>query len=289
LRKVSREGLTRIAALAAIAFAAHAESFTAKWARPQEPFRIAGNIYYVGSNELACFLIATPQGHILINTGYERMAQQLRANVEKLGFRFTDIRYLLTGQAHDDHVAGFAAAREASGAKVLVMQGDDDIMEHGGRGDFRFDGEISWRPCHVDRVLHDGDTVPLGGTTLVAHLTPGHTKGCTTWTTTVTDNGQALNVVIVGGVSVNPGVKLVKNPRYPGIAADYERTFRTLRALSCDLFLGSHASYFDMAAKLARMKAGAPENPFIDPAGYRQFVDASEASFRKRLAEEKKR
>ena len=289
MRKISREGLTRIAALAAIAFAAHAESFTAKWARPQEPFRIAGNIYYVGSNELACFLIATPQGHILINTGYERMAQQLRANVEKLGFRFTDIRYLLTGQAHDDHVAGFAAAREASGAKVLVMQGDDDIMEHGGRGDFRFDGEISWRPCHVDRVLHDGDTVPLGGTTLVAHLTPGHTKGCTTWTTTVTDNGQALNVVIVGGVSVNPGVKLLKNPRYPGIAADYERTFRTLRALSCDLFLGSHASYFDMAGKRERMKAGATENPFIDPAGYRQFVDASEASFRKRLAEEKKR
>jgi len=280
----------RVAILSiALAFAAHAESFTAKWARPQEPFRIAGNIYYVGSNDLACFLIATPQGHILINTGYERMAQQLRASVEKLGFRFTDIRYLLTGQAHDDHVAGFAAARAASGAKVLIMQGDDDIMEHGGRGDFRFDGEISWRPCHVDRVLHDGDTVSLGGTTLVAHLTPGHTKGCTTWTTAVADNGRTLNVVIVGGVSVNPGVKLVNNPRYPAIAADYERTFRTLRALSCDLFLGSHAGYFDMAGKLARMKAGARENPFIDPAGYRQFIDASEARFRKLLAEEKKR
>ena len=289
MRKIPREGLTRIAAFAALAFAAHAESFTAKWAQPQEPFRIAGNICYVGSNELACFLIATPQGHILINTGYERMAQQLRANVEKLGFRFTDIRYLLTGQAHDDHVAGFAAAREASGAKVLIMQGDDDIVEHGGRGDFRFDGEISWRPCHVDRVLHDGDTISLGGTTLVAHLTPGHTKGCTTWTTTITDKGRLLNVVIVGGVSVNPGVKLTNNPRYPGIAADYERTFRTLRALSCDLFLGSHASYFDMAGKLERMKTGAPENPFIDPAGYRQFIDASEAGFRKRLAQEKTR
>ena len=280
----------RLAALViALSFAAHAESYTAKWAQPQEPFRIAGNIYYVGSNDLACFLITTPKGHILINTGYERMAQQLRANVEKLGFRFTDIRYLLTGQVHDDHVAGFAVAREASGAKVLIMQGDDDIMEHGGRGDFRFDGEISWRPCHVDRVLNDGDTVSLGGTTLTAHLTPGHTKGCTTWTTTVTANGRVLNVVIVGGVSVNPGVKLVNNPRYPGIAADYERTFRTLRALSCDLFLGSHAGYFDMAGKLARLKAGAPENPFIDPDGYRQFIDANEARFEKLLAAEKKR
>ena len=270
----------------ALFFIAHAESYTAKWAQPREPFRIAGNIYYVGSNALACFLITTPQGHFLINTGYERMAPQLRANVEKLGFRFSDIRYLLTGQVHDDHVAGFAVARAATGAKVLIMQGDDDILEHGGRGDFRFDGEISWRPCHVDRVLRDGDTVSLGGTTLTAHLTPGHTKGCTTWTTTLTDEGRPLNVVIVGGVSVNPGVRLRHNPRYPNIATDYERTFRTLRALPCDIFLGSHAGYFDMSAKLARMKAGAAGNPFIDPDGYRQFVDASEASFQRLLSQE---
>ncbi|MGA2185043.1 MAG: subclass B3 metallo-beta-lactamase [Bryobacteraceae bacterium] len=276
------------ALLLALTIAARAESFVAKWAQPQEPFRIAGNIYYVGSNELACFLITTPQGHILINTGYERMAPQLRASVKKLGFKFADIRYLLTGQVHDDHVAGFAAAREASGAKVLVMQGDDDIMEHGGRGDFRFDGEISYRACHVDRVLHDGDTVSLGGTTLVAHLTPGHTKGCTTWTTTVTDKGRVLNVVIVGGVSVNPGVKLLHNPHYAGIVDDYARTFRTLRALSCDVFLGSHGNYYSMAEKLARMKAGAAENPFIDPAGYRHFIDESEARFERLLAEETK-
>jgi metallo-beta-lactamase class B len=280
--------MRRFALLLAFALAARAESFTAKWARPLEPYRIAGNIYYVGSNELACFLITTPQGHILINTGYERMATQLRASVKELGFRFEDIRYLLTGQAHDDHVAGFAAAREASGAKVLVMQGDDDIVEHGGRGDFRFDGEIGWRGCPVDRVLHDGDTVSLGGTTLVAHLTPGHTKGCTTWTTTVMEKGRSLNVVFVGGVSVNPGVKLVHNARYPGIAADYARTFRTLRALSCDLFLGSHGSYYSMADKMERMKAGAADNPFVDPAGYRQFVDESEARFERLLAEETK-
>jgi metallo-beta-lactamase class B len=280
--------MRRFALLLVLAIAAHAESFTAKWARPVEPYRIAGNVYYVGSNELACFLIATPQGHILINTGYEGMAPQLRANVKTLGFKFEDIRYLLTGQAHDDHVAGFAAAREASGAKVLVMQGDDDIMEHGGRGDFRFDGEISWRACPVDRVLHDGDTVTLGGTTLVAHLTPGHTRGCTTWTTTVTEKGRTLNVVIVGGVSVNPGVKLAHNPRYPGIADDYARTFRTLRALSCDVFLGSHGSYYSMFEKIARMKAGAAENPFIDPAGYRQFVDENEAHFQHLLAAETK-
>jgi len=280
--------MRRIALLLAFALIARAESFTAKWAQPIDPYRIVSNIYYVGSNDLACFLITTPKGHILINTGYERMAPQLRANVKKLGFKFTDIRYLLTGQAHDDHVSGFAAAREASGAKVLVMAGDDDIMEHGGRGDFRFDGEISWRACPVDRVLHDGDTVSLGGTTLVAHLTPGHTKGCTTWTTVVSDHGRPLNVVFVGGVSVNPGVKLVNNPRYPAIAEDYARTFRTLRALSCDVFLGSHGGYFDMLAKMARMKAGATENPFIDPDGYRRFVDTSEARFEHLLAEEMK-
>jgi metallo-beta-lactamase class B len=278
----------RLAFLLGLALAAHAESFTAKWAQPIEPYRVIGNIYYVGSNDLACFLISTPQGHILINTGYERMAPQLRANVKKLGFRFTDIRYLLTGQAHDDHVAGFAAARESSGAKVLVMAGDDDIIEHGGRGDFRFDGEISWRACPVDRVLHDSDTVSLGGTTLVAHLTPGHTKGCTTWTTTVMDKGRPLNVVFVGGVSVNPGVKLVHNPRYPGIADDYARTFRTLRALSCAVFLGSHGGYYDMTEKIARMKAGAVDNPFIDPSGYGRFVDESEARFERLLAEEMK-
>jgi metallo-beta-lactamase class B len=273
--------------LLAFALAARGESFTAKWAQPEEPYRIAGNIYYVGSNEIACFLITTSEGHILINTGYERMAPQLRASVKRLGFRFEDIRYLLTGQAHDDHVAGFAAAREASGAKVLVMQGDDDIVEHGGRGDFRFDGEIGWRACPVDRVLHDGETVSLGGTTLVAHLTPGHTKGCTTWTATVMEKGRPLNVVIVGGVSVNPGVKLVHNPRYPGIADDYARTFRTLRALSCDVFLGSHGSYYGMADKLARMKAGAAENPFIDPTGYRQFIDENQAQFERLLAAER--
>lgn len=277
--------MRRFVLLLVCALAAHAESFTAKWVQPVEPYRIAGNIYYVGSNELACFLITTPQGHILINTGYERMAPQLRANVKKLGFQFEDIRYLLNGQAHDDHVAGLAAAREASGAKVLAMAGDDDIIEHGGHGDFRFDGETSWRACPVDRVLHDGDTVSLGGTTLVAHLTPGHTKGCTTWTTTAMEKGRLLNVVFVGGVSVNPGVKLVHNPRYPGIADDYARTFRTLRALSCDLFLGSHASYYGMANKIARMKAGAAENPFIDPAGYRQFVEENQARFEHLLAE----
>jgi metallo-beta-lactamase class B len=278
--------MLRFALLLSVALAARAETFTAKWAQPVEPYRIAGNIYYVGSNEIACFLIATAQGNILINTGWERMAPQLRASVKKLGFKFDDIRYLLTGQAHDDHVAGFAAAREASGAKVLVMAGDDDIVEHGGRGDFRFDGEISWRGCPVDRVLHDGDGVSLGGTTLVAHLTPGHTKGCTTWTTTVMEKGRPLHVVIVGGVSVNPGVKLLHNPRYPDIAGDYARTFRTLRALSCDVFLGSHGSYYGMTEKIARMKAGAVDNPFIDPAGYGRFVDESQARFERLLAAE---
>jgi len=271
-----------LALLLAAALSARAEKPNDPWARPIEPYRIAGNIYYVGSVDLACFLVTTPQGNILINTGYRQMVPGIRASVGKLGFRFDAIRWLLTGQAHEDHVAGFAALREQTHAAVAVMAGDADIVEHGGKGDFLFDGRMSWPPCPVNRVLHDGDTISLGGTTLTAHLTPGHTKGCTAWTTTVVDNGRPLRVVIVGGVTVNPGTKLVNNPKYPGIASDFERTFRTLRALPCDIFLAAHASQYGMDEKLKRRGPGA--NPFIDPEGYRAYVDRAEAAFHKELA-----
>ena len=175
------------------------------WNKTVQPYRIAGNLYYVGTNYLASYLIVTPQGNILINAGFEETPALIRASVEKLGFHFADTKYLLNSQAHDDHAAGSFLVRELTGARVLVMEQDAFVIEHGGKGDFRYDGETSWRPCKVDRVLHDGDTVTLGGSTLVAHLTPGHTKGCTTWTMAVRDGNRTLNVVIVGGVSVNPG------------------------------------------------------------------------------------
>jgi len=249
-----------------------------------EPYRIAGNLYYVGTNELASYLIVTPEGNILINAGFEETPARIRVSVEKLGFRFADTKYLLNGQAHDDHAAGSFLVREWTGARVLVMEQDAFVVEHGGKGDFQYQGETSWRPCKVDRVLHDGDTVSLGGSTLVAHLTPGHTKGCTTWTMAVRDGNRTLNAVIVGGVSVNPGYVLVNNPKYPGIADDYRRTFRVLRSLSCDLFLGAHPSYFDGHEKYERMKTGAAANPFIDPQGYREFIDRAEKQFEEKLA-----
>ncbi|HYL77413.1 MAG TPA: subclass B3 metallo-beta-lactamase [Bryobacteraceae bacterium] len=257
------------------------------WNKPIEPYRIAGNIYYVGTNFLASFLFVTPEGNILLNSDYEESVPLIRASIEKLGFRFADTKFLLSSQAHNDHSAGDFLVRELTGARVLVMQGDDDIISNGGKGDFRFDGEISWKPCKVDRVLHDGDTVKLGGTTLVAHHTPGHTKGCTTWTTTVQEGDRKLNVVIVGGTGINSGVRLLHNAKYPGIVEDYARTFRILRALPCDLFLGAHGVYYDMDAKLARFRAGEKPNPFIDKQGYLDFIDSSERNYLEQLSKEK--
>lgn len=257
------------------------------WNKPIEPYRIAGNIYYVGTNYLASFLFVTPEGNILLNSDYEESVPLIRASIEKLGFRFADTKYLLSSQAHNDHSAGNFLVRELTGARVLVMQGDDDIIANGGKGDFRFDGEFFWKPCKVDRVLHDGDKVTLGGTTLVAHHTPGHTKGCTTWTTTVQEGERKLNVVIVGGTGINPGVRLVNNAKYPGIVEDYVRTFRILRSIPCDLFLGAHGVYYDMDAKLARLRAGEKPNPFIDKRGYLDFIDGSERNYLEQLSKEK--
>jgi metallo-beta-lactamase class B len=260
----------------------------AAWNRPIEPYLVAGNIYYVGTNYLASFLFVTPQGLILLNSDYEESVPLIRASVEKLGYRFTDIRYLLSSQAHNDHSAGTFLLKELTGAQVLAMEGDDDIIANGGKGDFRYDGEVSWKPCKVDRVLRDGDRVTLGGVTLVAHKTPGHTKGCTTWTMIAEEGGRKLNVVIVGGTSINPGVVLLNNPKYPAIAADYASTFRTLRSLECDVFLGAHGSYYGMDEKLKRLAAGEKPNPFIDPRGYREFIDRSEKAYLSQLASEKR-
>jgi len=255
--------------------------FTPAWNKPMAPFRIAGNLYYVGTNYLASYLITTPAGDILINPDYEESVPIIKQNVETLGFKFSDIKIILISHSHDDHAAGCARAKELSGAKLTVMDADVPIIEHGGEGDFQY--STRWTPAKVDRILHDSSQVRLGGTTLTAHLTAGHTKGCTTWTMTVSDAGKILNVVIVGSANVNTGYVLVNNSKYPQIAADYARQFQVLRALPCDIFLGAHGAYFDMDEKLARIKPGAP-NPFIDPAGYRAFVDDRDQAFRKELA-----
>jgi metallo-beta-lactamase class B len=257
------------------------------WTTPHTPFRAIGNVYYVGSKDLASYLITTPKGDILINSSLESSVPQIRKNVEALGFHFKDVKILLISHAHWDHAAGSALVKKLTGAKYMVMDADVPVVESGGRTDFQYgrSADSHFPPTKVDRVLHDGDEVRLGGVVLVAHLTPGHTKGCTTWTMKVMDGGRTYNVVIVGSPNVNSGYKLVGNTRYPKIAQDYERTFRTLKALPCDVFLGAHGSYFGMEAKVARMKEGGA-NPFVDPEGYARYVEEREQAFRAELAKQ---
>jgi metallo-beta-lactamase class B len=252
------------------------------WTEPFPPHHVIGNVYYVGSKGLASYLITTPEGNILVNSSLESSVPQIRASIEKLGFRFKDTKILLISHAHWDHCAGSASLKELTGAKYMVMAADVPEIEAGGKGNFQYGSSPGsvYKPAKVDRVLHDLDQVKLGGTVLVAHLTPGHTKGCTTWTMRVREGTKTYHVVIVGSPNVNPGYKLVNNSLYPNIAQDYERTFRTLRALPCDIFLGAHGDYYGMQAKFARVKDGGP-NPFIDPEGYRSYVAEREQAFRK--------
>lgn len=255
-----------------------------EWTEPFPPFRIMGNLYYVGSKDLAAYLVVTPEGNILINSNLESSVPQIEASVEKLGFRFSDTKILLVSHAHFDHDAGSAAIRQMTGAKYMVMDADVPVVEDGGKSDFAYGKDRSnwYKPAKVDRVLHDGDQVRLGGAVLVAHKTPGHTKGCTTWTMKVTDNGKTYNAVIVGSPNVNTGYRLVGKPSYPGIAADYEKTFQVLKSLPCDLFLGAHGGYFGLDEKYSRLKNG-DKTAFVDPAGYLSYIADREAAFRKEL------
>lgn len=254
------------------------------WTTPFPPHRVVGNVYYVGSKDLAAFLITTPQGHILINSNLKTSVPQIKASVEKLGFHFSDIKILLISHAHIDHCAGSALIKQLTGAKYMVMDADVKSIEDGGKSDFQYSKspDMSFPPAKVDRILHDGDEVKLGDVVLVAHVTPGHTKGCTTWTLKVQDNGKTYNVVIVGSPNVNPGYKLVHNTTYPQIAQDYERTFRTLKSLPCDIFLGAHGGYYGMLEKYPRLKTGGP-NPFVDPDGYKNYVSDREQAFQAEL------
>jgi imidazolonepropionase-like amidohydrolase/glyoxylase-like metal-dependent hydrolase (beta-lactamase superfamily II) len=263
----------------------HAQA-NAAWTTPIAPFHIAGNLYYVGSQDLASYLIVTPQGNILINSSLTESVPLIRASVEQLGFKFNDIKVLLISHAHFDHDAGSAEVIRETGAKYMVMDGDVSVVESGGATDFAY-AKDTYPPAKVDRVLHDGDTVKLGGTVLVAHKTAGHTRGCTTWTLRVKEAGRPLNVVIVGSWNVNPGWRLVDRPSqpasYPKIEADYRRTFEVLEKLPCDVFLGAHGAYFGMLAKLDRIKAGANEAVWIDPSGYRAAVAERKQAFEAEL------
>lgn len=242
------------------------------------PHKIVGNLYYVGTRSLASFLIVTPQGDILINSTYERTVPVVKASVEKLGFKFSDIKILLGSHAHGDHMEGDALVKELTGAQVMALAEDIPALQT-----MR---TPSGKPRPEYKVLHDGDKVTLGGTTLVAHLTPGHTRGCTTWTASIEDGGRSYDVVIVGSVGVNAGTRLVNNPQVPDISEEYQRSFRVLRGLKCDIPLGSHPGMYNLAEKYPKLGKG--PNPFVDPQGYKTELDIQETAFNAVLDEQKK-
>ncbi len=255
------------------------------WNKPFKPFRIAGNIYYVGTNNLACYLITSPGGHILIDTALEESGPIVRANIEALGYKLKYIRIILSSHAHYDHVAGHADMKAATGAQVFATAPDAATLESGGAKGFFPLG--NYKPVKVDRIIKDGEVVRLGSVALKAHVTAGHTEGNTTWTTTVEENGKKYDVVLVGSMSINDGVRLVNNPTWPGVADAYAKSFQTLKSLPCDIFLGPHAPFFDMEAKVARLAEKPGVNPFIDPEGYRKYITNYEKNYTEQLQRER--
>lgn len=259
------------------------------WNQPVEPFRIAGNLYYVGATDIAAYLVTTPEGHIVIDGGFPETAPLIRDSITALGFDITDVKILLNSHAHFDHSGGLAALQAWSGAEVWIHERDAPIIESGGKGDFFLDADdAAFPPVGVDRRLKHGDSVTLGDTTLTAHLTAGHTKGCTTWSMEVEDGDSTLLAVSVCSTSVLPGLDLIDNAAYPEIADDYARTFERLEALDCDIFLAPHGQFIDLDRKRQEMKDPSTQgNPFVDPEGYREYVAKGKRRFSKVLEEQR--
>jgi metallo-beta-lactamase class B len=233
------------------------------------PHKIVGNIYYVGTKTLSSFLIVTPEGNILIDSTYERNAPTIEKSVTDLGYKFSDIKFLLGNHAHGDHQEGDALVKQMTGAQVVAMAEDVPALKAMMPGG---------KEHPIDRIVHDGDTVTLGGTTLVAHLTPGHTRGCTTWTTTAQEGGRTVNVMF--GCSLRPPAVIT-----PAVAEELNRAFKTVRSLPCDVQLGDHGAQYNMQEKYAKLKDGGP-NPFIDPSSCTLEADVEEAMFNAILKEQ---
>jgi metallo-beta-lactamase class B len=265
-----------------------AASDNAEWTRAFPPFRIIGNIYWVGSYDLSTYLITTPEGNILINTGVGDTAQQIKKSVEQLGFKLSDTKILTATHGHFDHVAGMADLKRMTGARLLVSEPERVLLETGGKADFRFGNTpgAQFEPVKVDGTFKDGESISLGGTTLVAHLHPGHTKGATSFTTDVRENGKTYRVIIANMGSINPGVKVSGMSTYPNIAQDYAHTFLAQKDMKIDVWLASHASQFRLHEKY---KPGDPYSPdrFVDPQGYLASVQRLEKIYLDQLAKER--
>ncbi len=259
--------------------------FHGPYSQPEEPFRLIGNIYYVGAKNIASYLVTTPQGNILIDTGTTEMTPVITANIEKLGFKVRDIKIMLSSHAHFDHIGGHAAMKKLTGARVMAIRQDAEALEAG--KDLSPLGDEGWAPVKVDRVLKDGDTVTLGGATLRAVWAPGHTPGCTVWTTSVPDGGRSYAVAIFGCGGPNGGVKLVGNQRFPTLVDDTMATFRKLKMLKPDIYVSGHPQML-FAGKIDRMKAGERPHPLLDPQSqaWVKMLDEAEANFTKRVQAE---
>jgi metallo-beta-lactamase class B len=269
---MKRTLLATLLLLAASPLLAQHDPVSRSWNQPVEPFRIAGNLYYVGASDITSYLITTPRGHILIDGGFVETVPQITANIRKLGFRVEDVRILLNSHAHVDHAGGLAELKRLTGATLYASARDIPLLARGGLDDPHFADRLPYPAVRADRIIHDGSRVTLGGTTLVARLTPAHTAGCTTWTMRVRENGKPLDVVFVGSASVPNAYRLTAP-----LIADYRHTFQLLRSLKCDIFLGSHGNFFQLEEKRKSRQ-------FVDPEGYRRYVAEAEKACEERAA-----
>jgi metallo-beta-lactamase class B len=255
--------------------------------KPVDPFRIVGNLYYVGANEVCSFLITTTQGHILLDGGFAETAPQIERNIAQLGFKIEDVKILLNSHAHFDHAGGLAELKKKSGAKFIASAGDAEMLRKGGHGDFRFEDRLIFPPIKADQIIADGESIQIDDQKLTAWLTPGHTKGNTTWTTKIAVGAKIYDVVFAGSPTALD-YQLVGKESYPGIAADFEKTFSVLNGLPCDIFLSDHGSFFHFAEKRERLLRGENPNPFVDPEGYKRFVDHFQKEFQAKLDAQRK-
>jgi metallo-beta-lactamase class B len=265
--------------LVSVAASAQTDPTSRSWNQPVQPFRIAANLYYVGASDITSFLFTTPDGHILIDGGFQETAPQILQNIATLGFRPRDVKILLNTHAHVDHAGGLAALRRATGARLLASPREIPLLARGGLDDPQFGNRFPFAPTQADGIVRDGGHVRLGGTDLVAHVTAGHTRGCTTWTSNLRDGRRTLQVVLLCSPTVPSDYRLVNNPRYPDAIADYRAQFHFLKSLTPDIYLGSHGGFFDLEEKSKALRAGAQKNPFIDPEGYKRLIATMEQRF----------